>query len=91
MCFPSSYEPREILTDGYGEIIDNEDPWSLYNVLLYNDENNIPWPDPEILAIVVEWNGEEVYIYRNQNAMYFSHLFFGTPLYVSLRIKYGLQ
>jgi len=82
MCFPRCYEHREILVNNFGEILDNEDPWSLHNVIMYNIDNNIPWPDTNVLAYIVHMPDEDVYIYQNEYAMYFSHLFFDTPLYI---------
>ncbi len=83
MCFPRCYQPSEIQTDEFGEVIDLEDPLSLHNILLFNNQNNIPWPDPNLLAIVVydESTDSDLYIFQSEYAMYFSHLFFNTPVY----------
>ena len=82
MCFPRFYEPHTIETDWFGQLIDPEELHSLFESINYLQSDLVPWPDANILAFVVPYNGIDLYIYQSIPAMHFSHLFFNTPLYV---------
>ena len=85
MCpSPPSRRDFPIVTDSFGQLIDTETWHCLHQTL------EEIWPFWEffwfryhthILAVVVEINGVPHYLYRSEEAMYFSHLFFGTPIY----------
>ena len=83
MCPRSTASRRDfpIVTDSFGQLIDTETWHCLYQTI------EEIWPFWEyfwhrcsccshILAVIVEINGHEWYIYKSEEAMYFSHLFY---------------